>query len=288
VSPTDSDTAVHVLLQALPYIQRFRNQIVVLKFGGNAMTSEELAHQFAADVVLMHQVGMKPVVVHGGGPQIGEYLDRLGKPSEFVGGHRVTDAETLEVARMVLIGKVNSDIVSAMNAHGPLAIGLSGQAAGLIEAEARAPELGFVGDVAGVHPEIITRVLGMDLIPVVSTIGADVEGQAYNINADAVAGAVAEALSAQKLVFLTDVPGLMRDVDDPSTLVERVTATQARALIDDGIVAGGMVPKLEGCLRAIEHGVREVHLIDGRVPHAVLLELFTDSGVGTMVVGEDS
>src|SRR5690606_26864582 len=207
----------------------------------------ELAHQFAADVVLMHQVGMKPVVVHGGGPQIGEYLDRLGMSSEFVGGHRVTDADTLEVARMVLIGKVNSDIVSAMNAHGPLAIGLSGQSAGLIKAEARAPELGFVGDVAGVHPEIITRVLGMDLIPVISTIGADEDGQVYNINADAVAGAVAEALSAQKLVFLTDVPGLLRDLDDPGSLVERVTASEARALIDEGIVQGGMVPKLEGC-----------------------------------------
>ncbi len=287
MSSIHSDTAVQVLLQALPYIQRFRNRIVVLKFGGNAMTSEELAHQFAADVVLMHQVGMKPVVVHGGGPQIGEYLERLGMSTEFVGGHRVTDAETLEVARMVLIGKVNSDIVSAMNAHGPLAIGLSGQSAGLIQAEARAPELGFVGDVAGVHPEIITRVLAMDLIPVVSTIGADEEGQAYNINADAVAGAVAEALSAQKLVFLTDVPGLLRDLDDPGSLVERVTASEARALIDDGIVQGGMVPKLEGCLRAIRNGVQEVHLVDGRVPHAVLLELFTDEGVGTMVVGDE-
>jgi acetylglutamate kinase len=286
VQHIDSETAVSVLLQALPYIRRFRNQVVVLKFGGNAMTSEELATQFAADVVLMHQVGMRPVVVHGGGPQIGEYLQRLGKTTEFVGGHRVTDAETLEIARMVLIGKVNSDIVSALNAHGPLAIGLSGQAAGFIEAEARSPELGFVGDVAGVHPEIITRVLDMDLIPVVSTIGADVAGQAYNINADAVAAAVAEALAAQKLVFLTDVAGLLRDVEDPSSLIETVTAAEARDLIADGTVAGGMVPKLEGCLRAIEHGVREVHLVDGRVPHAVLLELFTDEGVGTMVVGE--
>jgi acetylglutamate kinase len=286
VIPIDSETAVQVLLQALPYIRRFRNQVVVLKFGGNAMTSEELAQQFAADVVMMHQVGMKPVVVHGGGPQIGDYLDRLGKTTEFVGGHRVTDAETLEVARMVLIGKVNSDIVSALNAHGPLAIGLSGQSAGLIEAEARSPELGFVGDVAGVHPEIITRVLGMDLIPVVSTIGADVEGQAYNINSDAVAGAVAAALHARKLEFLTDVPGVLRDLDDPTSLVERVTASEARALIDDGVVSGGMVPKLEGCLRAIHNGVHEVHLVDGRVPHAVLLELFTDAGVGTMVVGD--
>ncbi len=284
VTTISSDTSVDVLLQALPYIRRFRNQIVVVKFGGNAMTSPELAQQFAADVVLMHQVGMKPVIVHGGGPQIGEYLQRLGKTTEFVDGQRVTDAETLEVARMVLIGKVSSDIVSALNVHGPLAVSLSGQDAGLIEAEARSPELGFVGDVAGVNPEIITRLLAMDLIPVVSTIGSDVEGQAYNINADAVAAAVAEALGALKLIFLTDVVGLLADVGDPSTLIQRVTVSEARALIEDGTVAGGMIPKLTGCLRAIDHGVSEVHLVDGRVPHAVLLELFTDAGVGTMVV----
>jgi acetylglutamate kinase len=285
VTAIDSTTTVEVLLQALPYIQRFRNQIVVLKFGGNAMTSPELARQFAADVILMHQVGMRPVVVHGGGPQIGEYLAKLGKTTEFVDGLRVTDAETLEIARMVLIGKVNSDIVASLNEHGPLAVGLSGQAAGLIEAEARSPELGYVGDVAGVNPDVVNRLLTMELIPVISTIGADLSGQAYNINADAVAAAIAEALGARKLIFLTDVPGLLADVDDPSSLIHRVTTTEARGLIEDGTVGGGMIPKLEGCLHALDRGVREVHLVDGRVPHAVLLELFTDEGVGTMVVG---
>jgi acetylglutamate kinase len=277
------DTTVEVLLQALPYIQRFRGQVIVVKFGGNAMSSNELAHQFAADIVLMHQVGMKPVVVHGGGPQIGEYLTRLGKTTEFVDGHRVTDAETLEIARMVLMGKVNRDIVSALNLHGPLAVGLSGQDAGLIRAEARSVELGFVGDVVGVDPTIIERLLALDLIPVVSTIGADVSGQAFNINADAVAGAVAEALTAHKLIFLTDVPGLLADADDPASLIARVTAAEARDLIADGTISGGMIPKITGCIRAIEHGVEHVHLVDGRVPHAVLLELFTDAGVGTMV-----
>jgi len=277
------DQHIDVLLQALPYIQRFRGAVVVVKFGGNAMESAELTHQFAADVVLMHQVGMKPVIVHGGGPQINHYLARLGVVSEFVDGQRVTDAETLEIAQMVLVGKVNSDIVSALNVHGPSAVGLSGQDAGLIQAEARSPELGFVGDVIGVDPNIVVRLLAMDLIPVISTIGSDPDGQAYNINADAVAGAVAAALDAQKLLFLTDVAGLLSDVDDPASLLPRVPAEIAREMIVSGAISGGMIPKIEGCLRAIDNGVRQVHLVDGRVPHALLLELFTDAGVGTMV-----
>ena len=283
----DHDTTVEVLLQALPYIQRFQNRVVVVKFGGNAMASPELSRQFAADIVLMHQVGMKPVVVHGGGPQIGHYLERLGKSTEFVDGHRVTDAETLEIARMVLRGKVNSDIVSALNAHGPYAVGISGQDAGLITAEARAPELGFVGDVTEVNASIVERLIAEDLIPVVSTIGSDVAGQAYNINADAVAGALAAALEAHKLIFLTDVPGLLANVDDPASLIQRLTVAQSAALIDDGTIAGGMIPKIQGCVRAVEHGVSQVHLVDGRVPHAVLLELFTDAGVGTMLTAVD-
>jgi len=287
-----NDRSVEVLLQALPYIQRFHGAVVVVKFGGNAMgtgdhSAEDLLGQFAADIVLMHSVGLKPVVVHGGGPQIGEWLRRLGKTSEFVDGQRVTDAETLEVAQMVLVGKVNSDIVSALNVHGPVAVGLSGQDAGLIRAEERSPELGFVGDVTGVDATIVERLLNLDLIPVISTIGSGVEGQAYNINADAVAAAVAEALSAQKLIFLTDVPGLLADVDDPASLIQRVTAGRAESLIADGTISGGMIPKIVGCLRAIDNGVAQVHLVDGRVPHALLLELFTDAGVGTMVVGDD-
>ncbi|NLA35447.1 MAG: acetylglutamate kinase [Actinobacteria bacterium] len=274
---------VELLLQALPYIQRFAGATVVVKFGGNAMTSPELFDQFALDIVMMHSVGLRPVVVHGGGPQIGEWLRRLGMSSEFVNGQRVTDADTLEVVQMVLIGKVNSDIVSALNTHGPLAVGLSGQDAGLIEAEMRHVDLGFVGDVTDVNPEILHRLVEMDLIPVISTVGSDSDGQAYNINADAVASAVAEALGAQKLIFLTDVPGLLRDVEDPSSLITEVSVAQARELIEDGTIGGGMIPKIEGCIGAIARGVGEVHLIDGRVPHALLLELFTDAGVGTMV-----
>jgi acetylglutamate kinase len=277
---------VAMLLQALPYIQRFRGQVAVVKFGGNAMSNDSLFADFARDIVLMQSVGLKPVIVHGGGPQIGEWLARLGKTSEFVGGHRVTDAETLEIARMVLMGKVNSDIVSALNVHGPIAVGLSGQDAGLIEAGVRNPELGFVGDVVRVNPSIIQRLVAMDLIPVVSTIGSDPVGQAYNINADAVASAIAEAIGAHKLLFLTDVPGLLRDVDDPASLIGEVTVSEARRLIDDGTISGGMAPKIEGCIRAIEHGVAQVHLIDGRIDHVVLLELFTDAGVGTMVTAD--
>lgn len=279
----DQQRQVEVLLQALPYIQRFSGATVVVKFGGNAMTSPELFDQFAQDIVMMHSVGMRPVVVHGGGPQIGEWLRKLGKSTEFVDGQRVTDAETLEIVQMVLIGKVNSEIVTALNQHGPLAVGLSGQDAGLIEAEMRHEDLGFVGNVSDVNPEIVHRLVEMDLIPVISTVGSDSDGQSYNINADAVAAAVAEALGAHKLIFLTDVPGLLRDVDDPSSLITEVTIAEARGLIADGTIGGGMIPKMEGCIAAIERGVREVHLIDGRVPHVLLLELFTDAGVGTMV-----
>ena len=280
---TVHEDQVAMLLQALPYIQRFADSVVVVKLGGNAMTSDSLLADFARDIVLMASVGVKPVVVHGGGPQIGQWLTRLGKTTEFVGGHRVTDAETLDVARMVLIGKVNSDIVSALNVHGPLAVGISGQDAGLIQAGVRDPDLGFVGDVVGVNPSIIERLVAMDLIPVISTIGSDTLGQAYNINADAVASAIAEAMGAHKLLFLTDVAGLLRDVEDPSSLIPEITVAQARSLIADGSIVGGMAPKIEGCIHAIEHGVGQVHLIDGRVEHVVLLELFTDAGVGTMV-----
>ncbi|MEZ5322539.1 MAG: acetylglutamate kinase [Microthrixaceae bacterium] len=274
---------VEVLLEALPYIQRFRGAVVVVKFGGNAMTSPELFDRFASDIALMHSVGMRPVVVHGGGPQIGEWLGRMGKESAFVDGHRVTDAETLEIVTMVLLGKVNSAVVSAINVHGPIAVGLSGQDAGLIVAAERHPDLGFVGDVSDVNPEIVQRLVSMDMVPVVATVGTGEGGQAYNINADAVAGAIAQSISADKLVFLTDVAGVLRDVDDPDSLIASLTMAQASMLVTDGVVAGGMIPKIEGCMRALDNGVREVHLVDGRVPHAVLLELFSDAGVGTLI-----
>ncbi len=279
----DPELAVDVLLQALPYIERFRGAVVVVKFGGNAMGDPELFAQFASDVVLMHRVGMRPVVVHGGGPQIDEWLEKLGKESEFVGGRRVTDAETLEIAQMVLMGKVNTDIVTALNGFGPLALGLAGTDAHLLEAEVHDPELGFVGAVRKVNPELIVRTLAMDLIPVIATIGVDLDGQAYNINADDAATAIAEELGAEKLIFLTDVPGLLADANDPSSLITRVDGADVARMISDGTISGGMVPKMSGCVRAIGHGVGSVHLIDGRRPHVLLLELLTDAGVGTMV-----
>jgi acetylglutamate kinase len=279
----DDGLYVEALLQALPYIQRFAGETIVVKFGGHAMGSAELSQRFAQDIVMCRQVGMRVVVVHGGGPQINQLLERLGKEPAFHEGQRITDAETLEVAQMVLKGKVNSDIVAAMNTFGPVAVGISGQDAGLIRAQVRNAELGFVGNVEGVNTTILERLLAAGMIPVVSTIGSDPDGQAYNINADAVAAALAGALGARKLVYLTDVPGLLTDVTDPTSLVRRVTAIDARRMIAEGVITRGMVPKIEGCIAAIGHGVSEVHMLDGRVPHAVLLELFTDAGVGTML-----
>jgi acetylglutamate kinase len=272
-----------VLVEALPYIQRFRGQVIVVKLGGNAMVDPALSATFAEDVVLMRSVGLRPVVVHGGGPQISELMARLGKEPEFRGGHRVTDAETVDIARMVLVGKVNREIVSAINVHGPLAVGVSGEDAGLILASARHPDLGFVGDVHDVNPAILERLLAEDLIPVVSTIGADASGQAYNINADAVAGALAEALRAEKLVYLTDIEGLLADLGDPDSLISHTEAATLQAMLDEGALTGGMIPKIGACVQAVRHGVRSAHLLDGRLPHVVLLELFSDAGVGTMI-----
>ena len=279
-------TKAEILIEALPWIQRFRDKVVVVKYGGNAMVDPALARSFADDIVLMHSVGMRPVVVHGGGPQIGELMDRLGKKPEFRDGLRVTDAETLDIARMVLVGKVGRDIVASINVHGPLAVGLSGEDAGLILASARNPDLGFVGDVEAVNPAILERLLAEGLVPVVSTIGADVAGQAYNINADTVAGAIAVAVGAEKIVYLTDIEGLRADVEDPASLIRRITSGELQALLDDGTLTGGMIPKVAACVHAAEHGVGSAHMIDGRVPHVLLLEIFTDEGIGTMVTKE--
>ena len=275
-----------VLVEALPYIQQFRGRVVVVKYGGNAMVDPALAGSFAEDVVLMHSVGIRPVVVHGGGPQISDLMERLGKVPEFRDGHRVTDAETVDIARMVLVGKVNREIVASINVHGPLAVGVSGEDAGLIRAEARHPDLGFVGDVEAVNPSILERLLAEDLIPVVSTIGADASGQAYNINADAVAGALAEALRAEKVIYLTDIEGLLADLEDPSSLISHIDATALQGMVDDRTLTGGMIPKIAACLHAVEGGVGSAHLLDGRLPHVVLLELFSDAGVGTMITKE--
>jgi acetylglutamate kinase len=272
------------LIEILPYIQRWRGKIVVVKYGGNAMADDNVSMHFAEDIVLMKQVGLLPVVVHGGGPQIGDLMEKLGKKSEFRDGLRVTDAETLDIARMVLVGKVNRDIVGAINVHGPHAVGVSGEDGGLITAAARNPELGFVGDVSSINPTLLVKLLSEGLIPVMSTIGADATGQAYNINADTVAGAVAEALEAEKIVYLTDVAGLYEDFGDETSLIRRATISELQEKIDSGLLSGGMIPKIEACVRAVRNGVSSAHLLDGRVPHVSLLELFTDLGIGTMIV----
>mgnify|MGYP006155893037 CR=1 FL=1 len=272
------------LIEILPYIQRWRGKIVVVKYGGNAMADNNVSMHFAEDIVLMKQVGLLPVVVHGGGPQIGDLMEKLGKKSEFRDGLRVTDAETLDIARMVLVGKVNRDIVGAINVHGPHAVGVSGEDGGLITAAARNPELGFVGDVSSINPTLLVKLISEGLIPVMSTIGADATGQAYNINADTVAGAVAEALKAEKIVYLTDVAGLYEDFDDETSLIRRATVSELQEKIDSGLLSGGMIPKIEACVRAVRNGVSSAHLLDGRVPHVSLLELFTDLGIGTMIV----
>ncbi|MEY2711531.1 MAG: acetylglutamate kinase [Actinomycetota bacterium] len=281
-------TTADVLVEALPYIRRFAGRTVVVKYGGNALagTSDHNALAlFAEDIVLMHTVGIRPVVVHGGGPQINDLLSRLGIESRFSNGLRVTDAATMDVVRMVLNGQVNPQIVSAINTHGNIAVGLSGEDGRILHAEPRDPELGFVGDVARVRPELIQGVLDDGFVPVISTVGVDGAGQAYNINADTAAGAIAEALSAEKIVYLTDIAGLRRVVDDPSSLIQRTTAAELEDLIADGTVSGGMIPKVESCIQAVRGGVRSAHILDGRIAHVLLLELFTDEGVGTMITG---
>ncbi len=279
----EPERRARALVEALPYIRRFRGAVVVVKYGGHAMTDPALSDSFARDIVLVRAVGLQPVVVHGGGPQIGAHLARLGKQSEFRDGLRVTDAETLDVARMVLVGKVGRDIVNAINANGGAALGLSGEDGGLVTAVPRDPALGFVGDVAAVDPRLIEGLVTTEIIPVVSSIGADTQGQAYNINADTMAAALAGALGAAKAVYLTDVPGLLADPPAVSSLVSRATVEEVEAMIASGAVSGGMIPKARACVDAVRQGAGSAHMLDGRIPHAVLLELFTDAGIGTMV-----
>jgi acetylglutamate kinase len=281
---------VETLVEALPYIRRFAGRTVVVKYGGNALagtSDHDALAVFAQDVVLMRRVGIRPVVVHGGGPQISDLMTRLGKTSEFRDGLRVTDAETIDIARMVLVGQVNPQIVSAINVHGNLAVGVSGEDGGLIRAEARDPALGFVGDVTAIDPSVVRRLLDDEFIPVVATIGTDSSGQSYNINADTVAAEMAVALGAEKLIYLTDIDGVRRDVDDPSSLIRQVTPDELDRLVVEGVIRGGMIPKVASCTDAVRRGVPRVHMLDGRVAHALLLELFTDAGVGTMIHDED-
>ena len=283
-TPTTAD----VLVEALPYIRRFAGRTIVVKYGGNALagTSEHDALAlFAEDIVLMHAVGIRPVVVHGGGPQINDMLTRLSISSEFVNGLRVTDAATMEVVQMVLNGQVNPQIVSAINRHGNVAVGLSGEDARTLQVVARDASLGFVGDVEKVRTHVINGLLDDGMVPVMSTVGVDAHGQSYNVNADTAAGAVAEALGAEKIVYLTDIAGLRRDIADEHSLIQRITATELSGLIADGTVAGGMIPKAESCIQAVRGGVKSAHILDGRIAHVLLLELFTDHGVGTMITG---
>ncbi|RMG57139.1 MAG: acetylglutamate kinase [Gammaproteobacteria bacterium] len=284
-----------VLIEALPYIQRFSGKTIVVKYGGNAMTEEALKHSFARSIVLLKQVGLNPVVVHGGGPQIGRLLEQLGKPTEFIDGMRVTDSETMDVVQMVLGGLVNKEIVNLINQHGGRAIGLTGKDGGMIRArplkiqrqteELKAPEiidLGHVGEVTGIDPSVIHMLDGGDFIPVIAPIGVGDDGASYNINADLVAGKLAVVLGAEKLLLLTNTPGIL---DREGNLLTGLDAQKVQSLVDDGTIHGGMLPKVECALDAVCSGVKTAHIIDGRVEHAVLLELFTDSGVGTLIRG---
>ena len=278
-----------VLAEALPWLQRFHDKIVVVKYGGNAMVDEELKQAFAQDMVFLRLAGIHPVVVHGGGPQITAMLDRLGLPGEFRGGLRVTTPETIEVVRMVLVGQVGRELVGLINQHGPYAVGLSGEDAQLLTAEKRtalvdgeAVDIGLVGDVVHVNPDAVLDIVRAGRIPVVAGVAPDVDGTVYNINADSAAAALAAALGAAKLVVLTDVVGLFADYPDPESVISSLTADELEPMLAG--LASGMAPKMEACLRAVRGGVPQAHVIDGRVQHSVLLEVFTSEGVGTMVV----
>ncbi len=279
-----------LLIEALPYIQRFAGKTVVVKYGGNALagaTDADAAGTFAQDIALLHAVGIRPIVVHGGGPQISAMMERLGKKAEFRNGLRVTDAETIEIASMVLLGTVNPQLVSAINVHGAQAVGVSGQDAGLLKVEQRDPDLGFVGDIVSVDTTVLRSALADGSVPVVATIGSDDLGQAYNVNADTAAAAIAVAIGAEKLVYLTDIDGLRLDKSDSNSLLRRATAGEIRSMMDSGAIDGGMIPKMESCLVALDGGVKRTHLLDGRIPHVLLIEMFTDAGVGTMVTRDE-
>ncbi len=274
------------LAEALPYIQKFRGSTVVIKYGGHAMIDAKLKEQVIHDIVLMENVGINPVIIHGGGPEITAHMNRMGLKAEFHQGQRVTDAETLEITEMVLAGKLNGEIVSLINRAGGRAVGLSGKDAQLIVArklDGGDAKLGFVGDVASVNAEIVHLLNQNNFIPVISPIGADENGQTYNINADFVAAEIAAALHARKLVLLTDVRGILRDPKDEASLIQRIDHSEFETLIAEGIISGGMIPKVRACERAIKGGVRKTHILDGRLQHSLLLELFTDEGIGTML-----
>lgn len=277
---------VRILSEALPYIQQFQGRTVVVKYGGAAMKDAALKAKVIRDIVFMASVGIRPVVVHGGGPEINTWLTKLNIEPQFKDGLRVTDGKTMDVVEMVLVGRVNKEIVALINQAGGLAVGLCGKDGNLVTArpQSAAAGVGFVGDVSNVRPDLVSSLVESGYIPVISSVAADDNGQAYNINADTVAGELAAALSAEKLILLTDTPGIMRDFHDPSSLINQLDIQQTRELIDSGVVSGGMIPKVTCCVRSLAQGVRAAHILDGRMPHSLLLEIFSDAGIGTMMV----
>lgn len=279
----------NVLIEALPYIQKYNRKIIVVKYGGSAMTDVELQKKVIADVTLLKLVGFKPIIVHGGGKEISRWVDKVGKTPEFVNGLRVTDAETMEIAEMVL-GKVNKSLVSMVQELGVKAVGISGKDGGLLKVDKKysdGKDIGFVGDIKAVDTKILYDLLEKDFLPIVAPIGLDDNFQSYNINADDAACEIAKAVGAEKLAFLTDIEGLYRDINDKSTFISRISASQAHELINSGIIGGGMLPKLNNCTSAIESGVSRVHILDGRMPHCLLLEIFTKKGIGTAIIADE-
>ena len=275
-----------VLTQALPYIKYYTGKVVVVKYGGNAMINEQLKQQVMEDIVLLWLIGVRIVLVHGGGPEINDLMDKLGKKPEFVDGLRVTDKETVDIVQMVLAGKVNKTLVNLLEMKGGKALGISGLDGRLIEAKPKDPRLGYVGEITNINIDPIADLLVRGYIPVISTIGGDREGNAYNINGDTAAAYIAGALGAQRLIMMTDIAGILRDKDDPSSLITNITVDEAKGLYESGVVSGGMIPKVDCCIRAIEQGVKNVVIMDGRVPHSILMELLTDEGAGTWIRGE--
>jgi acetylglutamate kinase len=288
---------VNILIEALPYIKKFHKKKIMIKYGGHAMIDSEAMSSTARDTVLLKYVGMKPMVVHGGGPEISRSMNKLGKEPKFIGGLRITDQETMDIVKMVLVGKINTDIVSQVCLHGGKGVGISGKDNHLIKARRRAPQiivdnttgeektidLGLVGEIDNVNPEIVEMLTSNEYIPIISPIGVDDSSNTLNLNADTVAGDIAAEVDAEKLIILTDVPGILEDPKDPETLIKKVNIDEIKELIDKGIVTDGMIPKVETCINAIENGVKSTHIIDGRIKHSVLLEIFTKKGIGTMI-----